>query len=171
MKGTLKKLLKFSLFGVLLFFAFPAHAVCPVCTVAVGAGVGLAQYFRIDDAITGIWIGGLIVSVTIWTISWMSRKNIRFFGRKILVAAGYIIFTLGPLYWNGTIGHPFNKLCGIDKLLLGTVVGGIFFILAVKFNDFLKTKNNGKVYFPFQKGAVPIITLGIISGIFYFLTC
>ena len=40
-----------------LFFAIPAKAICPVCTVAVGAGIGLSRWLGIDDSITGLWIG------------------------------------------------------------------------------------------------------------------
>jgi len=171
MKKSYKVFLSGSFLSVLLFFAFPAQAVCPVCTVAVGACIGLAQYLGIDDSITGVWIGGLIISMIVWTINWMSRKKIHFLGRKILVSTGYVALVVGPLFWKDVIGHPFNKLFGIDKLLLGIITGGIFFILAIRLNDFLKERNGNKVFFPFQRVVVPILILGIISGIFYFLTC
>ena len=32
-----------------------AGAVCPVCTVAVGAGLEGARLLGVDDVITGIW--------------------------------------------------------------------------------------------------------------------
>jgi hypothetical protein len=69
------------------------------------------------------------------------------------------------------IGHPLNTIWGMDKLVLGIILGSIFFLLAVYLNNFLKKKNNGKVYFPFQKVVIPVITLAILSVIFYFLTC
>jgi len=73
-------------FAVLIsLIAKSAFAVCPVCTVAVGAGLGLAEYFGIDDSISGLWIGALIVSMSIWTINWLNKKEIRFKGRKILI--------------------------------------------------------------------------------------
>ncbi|MDP3917891.1 MAG: hypothetical protein Q8Q30_01815, partial [Candidatus Woesebacteria bacterium] len=56
-------------------FTQPVKAVCPVCTVAVAGGLGLSRYFGIDDSIIGIWSGGLMVSLTLWTIDWLSRKN------------------------------------------------------------------------------------------------
>lgn len=34
-----------------------AQAVCPVCTVAVGTGVGLSRWLGVDDTITGLWLG------------------------------------------------------------------------------------------------------------------
>lgn len=52
-----------------LLFGVQVQAVCPVCTVAVGAGVGFSRYLGIDDTIAGLWIGALIVSVSMWTIN------------------------------------------------------------------------------------------------------
>jgi len=155
----------------ILFFAHSAQAVCPVCVVAVSACVGLSQYLGIDDTISGVWIGGLLVSMIIWTIDWLKRKNIKFYFRKILVIGLFYVFTIGPLYKSEMIGHPANKLWIMDKLLLGIILGSIFFLGAVFLNSHLKKKNSGKVFFPFQKVVVPIVTLGILSGVFYFLTC
>ena len=163
----------FSIFSVLflLLFALPAKAVCPVCTVAVGACVGLSRYLGIDDAISGLWIGGLIVSMIAWTIDWLNRKNIVFYGRKILTVIAYYAAIIIPLYFKDIAGHPFNKLWGADKLILGIILGSLAFLLAVFFNSWLKKKNNDKVFFPFQKVAVPIIFLLILSFVFYAITC
>lgn len=166
-----KKYLRIFLPTVIFLFAHSAQAVCPVCVVAVSACVGLSEYLGIDDTISGLWIGGLLVSMTIWTIDWLKRKNIRFYGRKILTAILFYVFTIGPLYKNQMIGQPLNKFWGVDKLLLGIILGSIFFLVAVFINLYLKKKNGGKVFFPFQKVVVPIVILGILSGIFYFLTC
>ena len=39
-----------------------ALALCPVCAIAVGAGIGVSRWLGVDDTITGVWVGGLIVS-------------------------------------------------------------------------------------------------------------
>jgi len=57
-----------------LFTAQKVLAVCPLCTVAVGAGVGLSRWLGIDDVITGLWIGGLIVSLIAWSENWLDKK-------------------------------------------------------------------------------------------------
>src|SRR4030065_1479618 len=98
----MKKLLSFSML-LILISPLMAHAVCPVCTVAVGAGLGLAEWLGIDDMISGLWIGALIVSMSLWTINWLNKKEIRFKGRKILVVLGYYFLIIGPLYWKGFI--------------------------------------------------------------------
>ena len=140
---------------------------CPICTVAVGAGVGLCRYLGIDDLISGIWIGGLIVSVILWTINWLNKKRIRFFFRKILISAFFCFIIITPLYWLGIMGHPENKFLGIDKLLFGIIAGGLAFILSAWFHNFLKKKNQGKSLFPFQKVLIPILFLVILSLIFW----
>lgn len=160
---------------IFLFFSFlalpmAAQAVCPVCTIAVGAGVGLSRWLGIDDSITGLWVGGLIVSFIMWTIRWLENKNIRFKGRDALTATFFYFLTIIPLYFTDILGHPLNKIWGIDKLVLGVTAGSIFFWLGDKLYGYLKSKNDGKAHFPFQKVVLPIIPLLILSAIFYFIT-
>ena len=82
LKKSLQKLFLLTL-PTLGFFALPAKAICPVCIVAVGAGLGLSEYLGIDDSIAGVWIGGMLVAMIIWTIDWFNKKNWKF-GNKDL---------------------------------------------------------------------------------------
>jgi small-conductance mechanosensitive channel len=59
---------------------------------------------------------------------------------------------------------------GIDKLLLGIMLGSATFFAGGIWYYHLKAKNNGHAYFPFQKVVMPVSTLIILSFIFYFLT-
>ena len=170
MKNTSKVLGFLTVAGTFFLVPKPVLAVCPVCTIAVGAGVGFSRYLGIDDTISGLWIGGLTVSMIIWTINWLDKKNIHFKGRKILTTVGYYALIVVPLYFMKNIWHPLNTLWGINKLLLGIILGGIFFFGGVKYYDYLKEKNGGKAYFPFQKVVMPVSSLLILSLIFYFLT-
>lgn len=167
MKNTFYKI-SLLIFG--LFAATNALAICPICTVAVGAGIGLAQWFGIDDTITGLWLGGFIISISAWTINWLNKKNIHFHGRKILVFLGYYAIILIPLYLQGIIGHSLNKLWGYDKLLLGIIIGSILFSAGAIIYQILKKRNQGHAYFPFQKVIMPISGLIIFTVIFYFIT-
>ncbi len=151
-------------------FGQAAQAVCPVCTVAVGAGLGLSRWLGIDDTVSGLWVGGLIVSFTMWTMNWLAKKTWRFRGDALIVTVGYYLLTLVPLYWGGIIGHPFNTLWGIDKLLVGVVVGSVAFWLGGSLYYALKQRNYGHAYFPFQKVVMPTLPLVILSIIFYFIT-
>lgn len=173
MKRQLKKIFLLFILSTFYFILSTSYtqAVCPVCTIAVSACVGLAQYFGIDDMITGVWIGGLIVSMALWTVSYFEKKNIRFKGREIAILAFYYLIIIVPFYWKGLIGHPFNKIWTLDKLLVGIIIGSIFFFLSAAINSWLKKRNGDKVYFPFQKVIIPLVTLGILSIIFYLITC
>ena len=163
-------ILTISIFGLNLLIAKHALAVCPICTIAVGAGVGLSRWLGIDDAITGLWVGGLIVSMIIWTEGWLDKKNIRFKGRIYADIVGYFLLIVVPLYYSGIIGNPQNVyFYGLDKLLFGIITGSIAFWFGASWYFHLKEKNNGHAYFPFQKVVMPISPLIILSFVFYFL--
>jgi hypothetical protein len=170
MKKTLIFVL--SIFGLSLLAAKQASAVCPICTIAVGAGVGFSRYLGIDDAITGLWVGGLTVSMITWTISWFDKKNILFKGRMAVTILGYYLLIVVPLYFMGIIGNPLNTICacGLDKLVIGILVGSVAFWFGASWYYQLKEQNGGHAYFPFQKVVMPISPLIIMSILFYFLT-
>jgi len=157
------------MFLAVVFSSPKALAVCPICTVAVGAGVGFSRWLGIDDVISGLWIGGLTVSMIGWTISWLDKKNIHFKGRKILITVSYYLLVVPPLYWADIMGHPLNTLWGMDRLLLGIILGSGVFLLAVLGYDWSKRNNAGKSYFPFQKVAMPLGALFLTSFVLYFL--
>jgi len=138
--------------------------VCPICTVAVAAGVGLFRAWGIDDVITGLWIGALIVSSIMWFVNWLNKKNIHFLFRKILVIIVFYALFLVPL-WKpmGMIGLAGNTLWGIDKIMLGVILGTIIFILAVLSDLYLKKINNNGAVFAFEKVIIPITFLAIAS--------
>lgn len=170
-----KKIIAFVAFLALGFsLATKTFAVCPLCAVAVGAGVGLSRFLGIDDAITGLWVGGLIVSLIAWTLNWLDKKNVHFKGRAVATIVGFYALTVVPLYFTGMLGNKANSLfcwCWfyLDKLAMGIIVGSLGFWAGAELYTYLKARNNGKVYFPFQKVVMPIIPLIIASIIFYIL--
>jgi len=165
--------------------ALPAAAICPVCVIAVGAGLGLSEYLGIDNTIAGLWIGGLIVSMIIWTINWLNKKNWLMertgwlspkngsFGqrdlRDIVIVILYYGLTFWPLWAKNLIGHPYDRLFGVDKVILGTIIGSLGFLGATTWYDNMK-KRRGHAHFPFEKVALPVGSLIVLSFIFYFLT-
>lgn len=146
------------------------YAVCPVCTIAVTAGVGLSRWLGIDDSISGVWIGGLTVSLIIWTLNWFEKKDINFKLKETTTWLGYYLLIVGGLYFSDMLGHELNILWGVDKLILGIIIGSIGFFSANKYYELLKKNNNGHAYFPFQKVVMPISALAILSLIFYVIT-
>jgi hypothetical protein len=165
-----KKQLTLLLIGLGIFSATSsAHAMCPVCTLAIGAGVGLSRWLGIDDLITGTWIGAFLMSITLWTINWLNTKKIKFIFRKPLILIFWYGTTIVPLSLMGIIGHPFNQFMGVDKLIFGIIIGTFVFIVASIIHLKLKRKNNNKSFFPLQKVAIPLILLLITSLVFYFI--
>jgi hypothetical protein len=158
------------LFLALLAVTNQAQAICPVCTLVIGAGLGLSRWLGIDDTISGLWIGGLTASLIGWTIDWFNRINFRFYGRKILTALVYYSIVIIPLYYLNMIGHPLNRLWGLDKIILGTIIGTIAFVVTVIIYNHMKKNNNDHAYFPFQKVIMPATVLLVLSFIFYFIT-
>jgi hypothetical protein len=153
--------------------ALPAKAVCPVCIVAVGAGLGLSQYLGIDDTISGVWIGGLTAATAAWTINWFNKKHWSFGSkswRDVITVILYYLMVFYPLISQDLIGHPANKLYGIDKLAFGAIFGSLAFSGFSLWYVNLKKNNNGHAYFPFQKVAMPFGALVFCSLVFYFLT-
>lgn len=162
----------FPIFALAFLFLLPVPvmAVCPVCTVAVGAGVGLSRWLGIDDTVTGIWIGGLIVSSSLWLTSWLKKRGVCLPGGSSIPLLAFYLLVLLPLYFSSLIGHVLNTLWGVDKLVLGTIIGSLIFTVSVWLDGYLRSRNGDKVYFYYQKVILPILFLLIFSLIFYFLT-
>jgi len=156
-------------FLFLLFFliAYPVKAVCPLCTIAIASGVGLSRYLGIDDLISGIWIGGLIASLILSINNWIRNKPFKFKNLDVLSTIIISFLTIFILYQQQLIGIPENTLLGVDKLLLGIIIGVLILFFSYFFDNFLRFLNNNKVYFYYQKIIIPLVFLSLISIIFY----
>ena len=53
-------------------------AVCPICTVTVGAGLALAERMGVDNLVVSVWIGGLLASLSLWTIDLLKSRQKNF---------------------------------------------------------------------------------------------
>jgi hypothetical protein len=144
---------------------------CPVCTVTVIAGLGISRLLGIDDAVTSLWIGGFILSFSFITISWIDKKwpGLKVQRYRLSVIALLYFLVLIPLKINNSIGIAGNQLWGIDKVVLGTVVGSIFFLMGI-WADKKVRKVSGKQLFPYQKVVFPVLSLILASVVTYILT-
>jgi len=165
----MKKIFFLALTFLGLFSAGAARAVCPICIVAVGAGLGMSRWLGVDDTISSIWIGALLVAISIWTIIWLKKKNWNFKYSSITVFAVYYLLTLVPLFYADIVGHPLNKIFGIDKIVFGTILGTAVFLLVHWLHKYLKHKNGDKSFFPYQKVVFPVVALLLASTIFFIL--
>lgn len=157
-------------FGYYFLFSAQALAVCPVCTVAVGAGLGLSRYLGIDDAVSGIWIGGLTLSMSFWLIDWISKKKPDVAVKKYQLPTIIIMYLLVfvPLWYSKIIGEPGNTIFGIDKLIVGSILGTLTFVSGVWLDKYVR-KIKGKQLIQFQKVVFPISSLVIASTILFIL--
>jgi len=163
------------LFSLIMFLAVVliprvTLAFCPVCTVVVAAGLGLSRWLKIDDTVSGLWIGALLMSSTFWLVTWLKKKKINFkglFTLALVVTYGVVVV---PLWRSEIIGHPLNKIFGVDKLIFGIAIGTILFMLGLIVNRILKEMNKGKQYFYFQKVVSPLVFLTIFSLVMYYVT-
>lgn len=166
----------FSTFLSILSFVFPREvfAICPVCTVAVGAGLGISRALGIDDAVTSVWIGGLVLSMSYWLTDWLPKKNFKFVKKinseylDLIVIILMYSLTLLPLWYGKFIGREANMIFGIDKILFGTAVGSLVF-LGGKELDKRVRKIKGKQLFVYQKVVFPVVSLIITSVALHFL--
>jgi len=143
---------------------------CPVCTITVIAGLGISRLLGIDDLLTSIWIGAFILSFSFVTLEWINKKWPKILIERFtlpIIALVYLLVLI-PLKLNHSIGVVGNILWGTDKIILGTVIGSLVFLIGVG-ADKLQRKKFKKIFFPFQKVASPVLALLIITIIFFFL--
>lgn len=155
-----------------LFVLIPvvASAVCPVCTVAVGAGLEGARLLGVDDVITGIWAGGLTLSLTLWTISWLKKHCVTSVLWSVIVPFVVYYGLLAMVYLLPDVTFGANTLWGIDKFLMGIIVGTLCFWGGARWYITIKRNNGGHAMFAFQKVVMPISLLLIATVVFWFLT-
>lgn len=164
----MKRIIMPTLF-VLAFFNMTsqAHAVCPICTIAVAGGLGISRWLGIDDAVTGVWIGGLVLSSAFWLSDFIKKKNWRVPHPDLFSIIIFYLLVIPPLYWADYIGLSNNLLWGIDKVLLGTIIGSVAFLVGMEIDKYLRKINKDKVFIYFQKVIMPVLMLTLISfGLF-----
>jgi len=143
---------------------------CAVCTAAIIGGLGLSRWLHVDDTVSGVWIGALLVTIIYYTISFLREQKFNFFGRDFIVSLIFYALVFIPLYTGKIIGHPLNRIWGVDKFIVGAFSGSIIFILAVMLYATLKKRNGGHAHFPMEKVTIPVVALLATSYIFYLIT-
>ena len=153
-----------------MFLVQPVYAQCPICIVTVGGGMLLARKLGIDDLLVSIWISALNVAVSFWMASLIKNEKIPL---KKLLSNGYfwtliiLATTLAYFKFTGQIGHPANRLFGIDKIIFGEVLGTVVMIAGNSFYQWLKTRL-GHTPFPYAKVVFPVGLVLVVTLIFKF---
>ena len=141
-----------------------ANPACPVCTIAIGAGLDIARRLGVPDAVVGLWAGALLTLIGYWTLKFMDKKNWHFRGRDTIVVL-LSVAMIGFVYLGKVKYSPVSIFGGLvmDPVLFGTVCGALIFILMSKLYEWMKMKNGGHAHFPFEKVVLPIVALALVS--------
>ena len=157
----------FTIISITSFFTcFSVRAVCPLCVVAVGAGVGLSRFFGVPDVVTGVWLGGLLSALALWVVALLHKTR---FNRPILLFPVFVLTYLSMLVtvWVlNLFGHN-HASWGHDCLGLGILVGSLSFLGGVVVHGVLKYYHQNTVYFYFQKLVIPVVCILLASVFMY----
>ncbi len=140
---------------------------CPVCSVSVAVSLGLSRWLGVDDSITGVWAGAMIVVLSFWTIRWIFKKREKkpMILLPVMIAA-YWLLTFIPLYLTDVISNTdCLTLLGLNRLVFGSLLGIVLSIFAVLVDKLSRKIRGGKRLFPYQKVIIPIGILLIASFI------
>ena len=145
-------------------FANPA---CPICTIAIGAGVGVAESLGVPTSVVGLWAGALLTLLGYWAIKFFDKRGWNFPGRNALLI-GLSVAMIGFAYV-GDIDYTPVWICDvlyIDPILFGAITGMILFMLVEKLYEWMKRKNGGHAHFPFERVVLPVVVLALASWLF-----
>lgn len=148
-------------------FANPA---CAVCTVAIGASLGLARSLGVDDCVVGVWAGAMLAIIGYWTMRFFDKRGWHFKGRDtllmVLSVAMIGFMYVGELtYTPMIIGYVFY----MDSFLFATIVGAITLIFSMNLYAWMKERNGGHAHFPFEKVVVPMVLVFLVSLSFHYM--
>ncbi|MBI2661045.1 hypothetical protein HYX09_02120 [Candidatus Woesearchaeota archaeon] len=157
-----------------------ALAHCPLCTGAVGAAAIGAKYLGVDVSIIGVFIGAFAVSTGLWFARWVQgrfQKGIPF-QASIIIFASFVLTVVPlmsiepeplyfPMLFTGAAGTALNRIYWPNKILFGSILGGMATMLAYWIHLKIK-KARGRVLFPFQGIAITIVVLALTSFMLYF---
>ena len=143
-----------------------ANPACAVCTVAMGAFLGISRALGISDNATGVWIGGLLLMTYYFTIKFVEYKKWIFKFYRIFWALMTLL--LVPVMYN-FVTYKYDTFFGIDAFLVSMIAGAFAFWLSQFIYQKMKSANNGHAHFPFEKVVMAILFLLITSIIFNYL--
>lgn len=168
-------------FFILTFSTTLVSAHCPLCTAAAGAGIGIIRFYGVDDGITGLFLGALIVSSALWFNKWLKNKIKIPFQESLVVFASFLLLII-PIYNIGTITDfdtvrsapdQYSVLglgvYGIDKLLFGIITGTLAVWFSFNLSNYIKEKT-GRVLWQYQGLSFMLIILTVLSITFWRLT-
>lgn len=140
----------------------------PLCPIGLIGGMALARWLGVSDFVLGLWIGALLISVSVVTVKWLAKYGKDFKGSFwviFLLTLGFTVYAVrGQLAWSGP-----GLMLGLPAVITGMIAGAVC-IFGIDFiNKAFIFKNNGKVYFLYQKLIVPLVGILIVSLLVHFV--
>jgi len=126
---------------------------CPICSIGVVAGLGLSRWLKVDDSVSGLWVGALILGISLWAFN-LPRLKRRGWLALIFILIIFWLFTFLPLYYFGVIDNSCKTIWGLNRLVFGSLLGIILSSAAFLIKRGL---------FPYQRIIIPLSVL-IIAG-------
>lgn len=157
-----------------MFFS-PAVALahCPLCIVASGALVAVAVRLGVSTVVVGLFVGAAAAAMGLWLARIIKKQHLPYQSALLTLLVFFsVILPLLPLAVDyqplavslfGDYGGWFNRLYIINKLLLGSILGGLAMILSDPFNQWLIRLNKKKI--PFQHLIVAFGLLAVLAAI------
>lgn len=158
------------IFFILIPIVSYANPACPICTVAIGASLGVAKKLGIADSIVCLWAGALLILLGYWMILFFDKKKWNFkYKNPILLLLSFSM--IGTIYINELVYTPKVILyfLYIDPTLLSAIIGAIIFVYSQKLYQYMKKNNGGHAHFPFEKVVLPVVLLIMTSLLFHFI--
>jgi len=151
----------------LLAFLFPAKSLaqCPVCIVTVGGGMLLAKKLGIDDLLVAIWISALNTVISYWLAQ---KIKVKFLNNPLILSLLLLVTTLAYFFYTKELFVPGNQVLGLDKIILGSLLGFFSIITGNYLYQTVKSKNGGKTIFPYAKVVFPFTLTLLVTLLFKF---
>lgn len=136
----------------------------PICAIGIASGLGISRWLGIDDITLGLWIGALILSLSIQFNIFLVKKGKSFPFSFWVIFIGTYLLSFLPILKTLT-QDPVCNICGLPRIICGSVLGALTLFLVDKANNIMINRHNKKVYFYYQRVIIPIIGLIIVSMI------
>lgn len=141
----------------------------PLCTIGIVGGLSLSKFLGINDLTLGLWVGALLLSASLLFYRFLSKKRIKIFGGFVTILALFYVLSFLPLYKYLIWQSP--KICGMPRIILGSLIGMFVLFFSDYINHQIIAKNKNKVYFYYQKAIIPLLVLILVSIIIEVFIC
>lgn len=158
-----------------LFWANPALAHCPLCTIGAGVIATLALWLGVSTMVIGVVLGGFAAALGLWVARIIKRKLFHY--QDTVVATVVFLSTILPILpiaggekgsvyisFAGGYGSLLNRTYVIDFFLVGSLVGALMVIIAPYISRRITQTRSGKTM-PYQGVAITFLLLVVSSVI------